>query len=118
MSGRGWLTLIVASLMLLLMALAIDRARAHDHARPALTDWLKSLTNKNKALCCDGNDTDALEDWEAKNNRYRVKFRGQWFDVPDDAIVDEPNKSGDAMLWMNKGYSGYSVRCFMPGSMT
>lgn len=100
------------------LILLVSAGHAHDHARPALTDWLKSLTSKNKQLCCDGTDTDAIEDWETKDSRYRVKFRGLWFDVPDSAIVEGPNKGGDALLWMNKGYSGFSVRCFMPGSMT
>ena len=91
---------------------------AHDHARPQLNDWLKSLQNAGKAQCCDGDDTDAIEDWDTKDNGFRVKFRGQWFDVPQSAIVEGPNKGGTALLWMNKGIMGLSVRCFMPGSMT
>lgn len=111
----GCLLILVASAVALMLAVA---AHAHDHSRPDLTPWLQGLHAKNKTLCCDGNDTDAIEDWETSGNRYRVKFRGQWFDVPDDAIVDGPNKGADALLWMNKGYLGMSVRCFMPGSMT
>jgi hypothetical protein len=113
-----WLTLIIVSVILLLMALSIHQVRAHDHARPELNDWLKSLRSKNNTWCCDGRDHDPIDDWEAKDNRYRVKFRGQWYDVPETAIVDGPNKAGDAMLWMNKGYLGVSVRCFVPGALT
>lgn len=100
------------------LVLLMSVGRAHDHSRPALTDWLKTLKNQKNDSCCDGNDTDAIDDWETKDSRYRVKFRGQWYDVPEAAIVDGPNKAGDALLWMNKGYLGFSVRCFMPGSMT
>jgi len=100
------------------LILLVSPGRAHDHARPFLNDWLKSLQSKNNMPCCDGTDTDAIEDWETKDSRYRVKFRGEWFDVPESAIVDGPNRGGDALLWMNKGYMGMSVRCFMPGSMT
>lgn len=113
-----WLALAIFSLIALVMLLSIGPISAHDHARPAMNDWLKSLHSKGKAWCCDGNDTDAIEDWETKDSRYRVKFRGQWFDVPESAIVDGPNKGGDALLWMNKGFTGFSVRCFMPGTMT
>lgn len=113
-----WLALLIVSLIVLTMAIFIHPLRAHDHTRPFLNDWLKGLQSKNNMLCCDGNDTDAIEDWETKDNRYRVKFRGAWYDVPDSAIVDGPNKGGDALLWMNKGFMGMSVRCFMPGSMT
>ena len=117
MTGRDWLTLIVASLLLLLFALWQHPVRAHDHGRPGLLEWMKGLQSKSRALCCDGNDTDQIEDWETKGDHYRVKFRGQWYDVPDEALVEGPNKGGGALLWMNKGYLGASVRCFMPGLM-
>lgn len=110
--------LVVGIVAGILAALFIGNVRAHDHNRPFLNDWLKSLHSKNKVWCCDGNDHDPIDDWETKGDRYRVRFRGEWFDVPEDAIVDGSNKAGDALLWMNKGYLGVSVRCFMPGSMT
>lgn len=118
---NGWLFLIVLSVILLAMALLIHSthpARAHDHNRPGLIEWLKTLQNRNSAACCNGDDTDAIEDWETKDSRYRVKFRGVWYDVPDSALVDGPNKGGDALLWMNKGWGGISVRCFMPGTLS
>lgn len=93
-------------------------AFGHDHARPALNEWMKGLFSKSKTWCCDGNDNDAIDDWEAAGGKYRVKFRGTWYDVPESSIIDGPNKAGDAILWMNKGYLGHSVRCFMPGSLT
>jgi hypothetical protein len=107
----------IAAVLIALVILAVT-AKAHDHTRPELNDWLKSLHSQNKTWCCDGSDTDAIEDWETRGNRYRVKFRGQWFDVPSDALVDGPNNGGEALLWMNKGFSGLAVRCFKPGSMT
>lgn len=118
--SAGYLILFICCLVVLLFALSafFGRAQAHDHEHPAMNEWLKSLHAKNKTWCCDGNDTDAIEDWETKGDHFRVKFRGQWFDVPDEAIVDAPNKSGGALLWMNKGYSGFSVRCFMPGTLS
>jgi len=111
-NARGWVVVALWTLA------CVGLAWAHDHNRPELDPWLKSLHSKGKAWCCDGSDTDAIDDWEASGKGYRVKFRGQWFDVPEEAIVDGPNKSGGALLWMNKGYAGQSVRCFMPGSMT
>ncbi len=110
-------------IVLLLLALAVgfaalQLANAHDHNHPERNAWLKSLHAKNNTWCCDGNDHDALDDWETSAGGYRVKFRGQWFDVPDDSIIEGPNKTGEALLWMNKGFSGPSVRCFMPGTMS
>lgn len=120
MNGKGWLALIVLSLALLISALLIHPIRAHDHNRPELNEWLPTLHSKGGAWCCKGDDTDTIEDWDTKapGGKYRVKFRGQWFNVPDDSVVEESNKSGGALLWMNKGASGYSVRCFMPGPLT
>lgn len=112
-----WLALAAGCLIILLCLVACP-VLAHDHAHPINNEWLKSLHSKNKTWCCDGNDTDQIEDWDTKGDRYRVKFRGQWFDVPEDALVDGPNKGGGALLWMNKGYSGVSVRCFMPGTLS
>lgn len=104
--------------VVVLLILIVSPARGHDHSNPERNDWLKSLHAKNKTWCCNGDDYDTIDDWETKGGGYRVKFRGTWFDVPAGAIVDGPNKAGDALLWMNKGTFGISVRCFMPGSMT
>jgi hypothetical protein len=103
--------------VVILVSLSIP-AHGHDRGRPELDGWFMGLHANNKTWCCDGKDTDPIEEWQTRAGGYRVKFRGEWFDVPEGAIVDGPNKSGEALLWMNKGYSGLSVRCFMPGSMT
>lgn len=99
------------------LAVLLGNADAHDHSRPEMDSWLKTLHAKNSTWCCNGDDTDTIEDWEAAGDRYRVKFRGAWFDVPDSALVEGPNKSNGALLWMNKGFMGVSVRCFMPGPL-
>ena len=39
-------------------------------------------------------------------------------DVPDDAVITEPNRAGRTMVWPIRGYQGMTIRCFMPGSMT
>ena len=109
---------ITAIGVVILLVLLMLPARAHDHNHPERNDWLKSLHAKNKTWCCNGDDYDEIEDWETSAGGYRVKFRGAWFDVPQGAVVDGPNKTGEALLWMNKGYGGPSVRCFMPGTMS
>ena len=96
----------------------INFVQAHDHKNAANNEWLKSLYSRGGAWCCDGNDTDDIEDWDTKGGKYRVKWRGQWFDVPDEALVDGPNKGGGALLWMNKGWGDVKPRCFMPGTLS
>jgi hypothetical protein len=122
------------SLALLLAALAAPLVRAHDHNRPDLNDWFTSL-HSGKGPCCDGSDAVSLEDpdWEAQNkagSHYRVRvprygyvIDGQqqelvWVDVPEEAVISEPNRVGRTMVWPIYGYMGVTIRCFMPGSMT
>jgi hypothetical protein len=33
-------------------------------------------------------------DWEVVNSHYRVFLDGQWLDVPDDAVLTQPNLYG------------------------
>lgn len=107
-------------LVIVLLLIAHSYASAHDHARPDLDGWFKSLQSRGKSPCCDGSDATSLEDpdWDTKDGHYRVRLEGQWVDVPDPAVIDGPNRDGRAMVWpmhMN-GYP--AVRCFLPGSMT
>ncbi len=51
------------------------------------------------------------------NGHYRVRIDGEWHEVPDDAVITEPNRVGRTMVWPMRGYQGLSIR-FMPGSMT
>jgi len=57
-------------------------------------------------------------DWESRNGHYVVRIDNQWIDVPDDAVITEPNRVGRTMVWPIKGSLGISIRCFLPGSMT
>lgn len=40
------------------------------------------------------------------------------YDVPDDAVLTQPNLYGKTMVWPIKGWGGLTIRCFIPGSMT
>jgi len=106
----------IAVLIVTFILLLIVKAHAHDHNHPEMNEWLTGLHSKDRTWCCTGNDHDPLDDWNASGDHYRVKYQGEWYDVPDEAVVGGPNKMNEALLWMNKGI-GRSVRCFMPGTM-
>ena len=38
-------------------------------------------------------------------------------DVPDDALITEPNRVGRTMVWPLRFDGQILIRCFMPGSM-
>ena len=88
--------------------------------------WFEHLAS-GKGLCCSYADGYVISDadWESKSGHYRVRVPKVadskdmiWVDVPDDAVITEPNKAGRTMVWPLYGYEGVSIRCFMPGSMT
>jgi len=89
------------------------------YANSPLKQWFDKLRSKGGMPCCSDADGTAISDvdWESKGGRYRVRIDSQWFDVPDEAVVTEPNRFGRAMVWPLRGYSGITIRCFMPGVM-
>jgi hypothetical protein len=107
-----------------LMALASPSGHARDRGQfgnstPEMRAWFEGLRS-GKGPCCSDADGSLVSDvdWETHDGHYRVRIDGQWIDVPDDAVITEPNRIGRAMVWPIHGYLGLTVRCFMPGSMT
>ena len=100
-------------------AIFVVPAFAHDPIHPELNDWFDRLSSK-KGLCCSFADrqTVADPDWESKNGHYRVRLGNDWIDVPDDAVITEPNRAGRTMVWPLRFNGEISIRCFMPGNMT
>lgn len=112
-------TALIAALAL---AGALLPAQARDDGRYAnspLHEWFNHLAS-GKGLCCSLADGVSLEDpdWRNANGRYQVRIDGDWIDVPDDAVITEPNKAGKAYVWPLRGIDGLTIRCFMPGGMS
>jgi hypothetical protein len=108
---------IVMRIVLILLLLC-SPALAHDSSRPDLNNWFDRLAS-GKGLCCSFADGLAVADpdWESKNGHYRVRLGNEWIDVPDDAVITEPNRAGRTMVWPWRFDDQISIRCFMPGSM-
>jgi hypothetical protein len=128
----------VASLpcALALIALVAPLGYARDRGQFVNTNadlkaWFDGLRS-GKGPCCSDADGSALSDtdWESKDGHFRVRvprlgyvLDGQqqelvWVDVPEEAVISEPNRVGRTMVWPVYGYMGVTIRCFMPGSMT
>jgi hypothetical protein len=62
--------------------------------------WFDSLRS-GKGPCCADYDGHILADvdWESRDGHYRVRIEGQWIDVPDDAVLNQPNKDGRTIVW-------------------
>jgi hypothetical protein len=107
--------------ILALCALA-EAAFAHDPGRPELNGWFDHLAS-GKGLCCSLSDGLAVADpdWESRAGHYRVRIDDRWIDVPDEAVITEPNLDGRTMVWpLKRDDPGDDpiIRCFMPGPLT
>jgi hypothetical protein len=122
--GTRW-KLPLRTCVVLFSALAATSMHARDvdgryaAQNPELHQWFEGLRSGKGPCCSDADGSAVLDvDWETAGGHYRVRLDGQWLDVPDEAVITEPNRIGRTMVWPIRGYLGTSIRCFMPGSMT
>ena len=89
------------------------------YANSPLKQWFDNLKS-GRGLCCSMADGQSVADpdWDSKDGHYRVRLENNWIDVPDDALITEPNRAGRTMVWPIRFDNQISIRCFMPGSMT
>jgi hypothetical protein len=113
--------LTMAVVLLCSTVLVPNQLYARDDGRFAnspLKEWFDRLASRN-GLCCAFADGVSLQDvdWDTQEGHYRVRIQGEWFVVPDAAVVTEPNRFGPAVVWpYNDRYGNTRIRCFMPGA--
>lgn len=100
--------------------LARDPDGKYAKADPKMHEWFDSLKS-GKGPCCSDADGTALSDvdWRSVNKEdvhYQVRIDDQWIDVPDDAVLTQPNMYGRTIVWPIRGYLGITVRCFIVGA--
>lgn len=114
--------------LLVIIGLLTGSVFARDDGRYAgspLKSWFDSLKSS-KGPCCSDADGTAVQDpdWETKDGHYRVRIEGDWYDVPDGAVLKQPNKFGPTMVWplITRGENNkiirLDIRCFIVGTMT
>jgi hypothetical protein len=116
--------IVVAALAASVFALSGAAAlRARDDGRyakmdPATHEWFEHLAS-GKGLCCSFADGFSIADvdWEVRDGKYRVRLNGRWIEVPDNALVTEPNRFGPAVVWPYTASDDETqIRCFLPGA--
>lgn len=128
-AASGGIFIAVACAVVLVIGISAARGRDLDgrFAGGPLHEWFEGLRS-GKGPCCSDADGYAISDaeWEAtKDGHYRVRIQNkakpgdpyEWIEVPDDAVITEPNRSGRTMVWPVYGVPEAHIRCFMPGSM-
>ena len=133
----GVLALVICFLML--SKVTLRQAYAHDpdghwaqlsrEGKAPPKEWWDALAS-GKGLCCSFADGAAVKDvdWDTQRDasagpdaeiHYRVRLNGRWIDVPPAAVITEPNKFGQAVVWPYADVEGViQIRCFMPGAGT
>jgi hypothetical protein len=88
------------------------------YANDPLHKWFDELAS-GKGLCCSFADGVSIQDvdWDTQDGKYHVRLHGEWIDVPDTAVVTEPNRFGLAVVWPYLDSDGATkIRCFLPGA--
>lgn len=113
--------LLLVALVITMMACRSSHAMEGDgHSQSPHKAWFDGLKNQQGDACCSDADGTALidADWEANaEGKYRVRIKGEWHVVPDEAVLKGPNMDGRTIVWPINGSLGFRIRCFIPGIM-
>lgn len=111
---------IILGAAILIGVVAANPAEARDDGRyagSALKGWFDGLESK-KGLCCDFTDGRRIDDaeWGSEGGHYWVIVDGQKIVVPEEALVNVPNKAGPAYVWPYASEGVTKIRCFLRGT--
>lgn len=117
------------SVSAIVVALMCGSAIAHDsknpHAYNQLKPWFDGLKS-GKGPCCSDADGTALSDpdWKSdERGHYHVRIEGSWYEVPENAVLRQPNLYGRTMVWPNisrdvaNNILRVDIRCFIVGTL-
>lgn len=122
-TGIAVVILSVMSFWLASSGLCGDPDGKYSNVDPETKAWVKGLKSPftGDSACCDiadGNPPEAV--WKVIE-KYHVRIGGEWYEVPDAAVITEPNKLGRAIVWYYYGSglkgSNIIIKCFIPGTM-
>jgi hypothetical protein len=105
------------------MWLVFGAASGHERTRPDLDGWFQGLKSE-QGPCCSNADGTAVADvdWDVKDGHYRVRIDNKWIDVPDSAVLHQPNLFGPTMVWPLRTWAAQNeniiIRCFIVGTLT
>ena len=97
--------------IIIFVSLLIGAVQARDDGRYSLSPlkpWFDSLKS-GKGPCCSVADGLAIADpdWESKDGHFRVRIDNEWIDVPDDAVITEPNQGRQDDGLADQGVAGH-----------
>jgi hypothetical protein len=90
---------------------------------PVMHDWIMTLHAKGSGYwCCDLADGELTQQDIRKGADGEVHWfvfvDAEWQEVPDEAIVEAPNKIGRPIVWATHyGPQQVHINCFLPGAL-
>ena len=123
--GRGWLLLIGAALVALIMVLGVHFAHAQEHRHPPehqdlhekfYSNWM--MPDNRNVSCCHGEDCKPAQS-RRLNGKWQSRHSDadEWTDIPEYKIETERDSpDGRSHLCGRKGWFGMSVFCFLPAA--
>jgi hypothetical protein len=106
---------LVLILLFLLPTQAKDVGQWGSNISPQLRAWFNEVYNSSGFKCCEAADGYPVEYQMRSDNHYWVRFKGEWYEVPDEAVVRQyGNPTGSGVVWFAEVFGGRAVRCFVP----
>lgn len=104
----------------MIKAVVLVSALVAIHFQHVPVEWAKNLHNKNGVNCCTDAEAATVKDpdWGVENGVYWVFIQGERVNVPPNAVIEEPNKTNMALVWLVWAYNKPHVKCFMPGYLS
>jgi hypothetical protein len=94
-------------------ALAFDNGQ-YENVPADIRAWFKSVVAPSGVPCCDISDGHRTE-YDFRDGAYWVPIEGQWWAVPERAIVrDRGNPVGEAVVWYVHHRGAVEISCFVP----
>lgn len=88
---------------------------AANGAEPQKSDfapWFRSLTDKQGKSCC-GLGDGHLVDARVQNGKYQFFWEGNWYDVPDEKVVNNHSNPTGSYVVFFLGNSPSQIYCFV-----
>jgi hypothetical protein len=77
------------ALSLLLLPTQAKDVGKSGNVSPELRVWFNSVHSRGGFKCCDAADGYPVEYQMLSHNQYWIRFKGEWYEVPDEAVVRE-----------------------------
>jgi hypothetical protein len=93
---------------------------------PAVRQWFRNqVSPKTKINCCSEADGAYAEE-DIRAGHYWVRFtaksydgssevQSEWMEVPDDVVINDPNRNGAPVVWWHYLDFDLKIRCYAPG---